>query len=509
MILKERLQLYLPPLLFTCLLVSFCMLRVLKTSLLIDEIITTCLLTDRSFPHMIHAIGDQLEQCPPLYFILGWIWEKIFGPTVLSLRLFSCLGISVACSMFYITLYKIYKFWPALLATFFIFLGSDLVLDQGSNIRPYALYLAICSLGMYLYYEACRKERPSMTLLWLLGLFSGALVLTHLYGFVYCALLLTALMARDRYFKLFRPKIYVSILAGCLLFLPWLSTEMHQMSLLKEGFWVPKPDISGIGMLFLRLVDINYLLVIVMASVLALLVFNTGNKKGGMVDINVNPSFLFLAVSFLFAPLLSWLASHTGPSSFVVRYLLPSVLSLGCLFAVLCAKMSNFLKASDRKVNLFFTVVLGVFIWLFAAKMLTLALQPKYVPGLKVSLPYADLPVVGMKGGDMLPYFYYAQDKSKYIYIQDRDFFPQNNKVNHHGFDFRFNSYIMEALDRNYLHGFTQKADDFLKTHRRFLLLNDKEWFYSRFKDNPIYQYKFLEDKDWDSSLILVWKAEK
>jgi len=57
---------------------------------------------------MMVAFADKFTNVPPLYFILGWLWARAFGVTELSLRLFSSLGMSIACVITWMTLRRNY-----------------------------------------------------------------------------------------------------------------------------------------------------------------------------------------------------------------------------------------------------------------------------------------------------------------------------------------------------------------------------------------------------------------
>src|SRR3954454_13056637 len=61
-----------------------------------DELYSYYLLSEPSFGKMIMAFHDKINNSPILYFFSGWVWDKIFGSTELSYRLFSSLGMCVA-----------------------------------------------------------------------------------------------------------------------------------------------------------------------------------------------------------------------------------------------------------------------------------------------------------------------------------------------------------------------------------------------------------------------------
>ena len=95
------------------------------------------------------AFGNKFTNVPPLYFMLGWLWARAFRVTELSLRLFSSLGMSMACVIMWIKLRLNYPFWSTLIGTLDPFCLSDLVLTYNVEASMYyGLFLAVCSLGV-------------------------------------------------------------------------------------------------------------------------------------------------------------------------------------------------------------------------------------------------------------------------------------------------------------------------------------------------------------------------
>ena len=62
-----------------------------------DELLSYYLFSDRSFLHMLGAFHDKINNAPPLYFVLGWVWARMAGTSELSLRLLSCFGMCTVC----------------------------------------------------------------------------------------------------------------------------------------------------------------------------------------------------------------------------------------------------------------------------------------------------------------------------------------------------------------------------------------------------------------------------
>ncbi|MFC2173065.1 glycosyltransferase family 39 protein [Acidobacteriota bacterium] len=92
-----------------------------------DELLSYYLISDDSFIHMLRALADHVDSSPPLYYMLGWAWAKIFGTSELSLRMISCLGICLSCWIIYSLLKQVYTFWPALIGVLSVFCCSNLM----------------------------------------------------------------------------------------------------------------------------------------------------------------------------------------------------------------------------------------------------------------------------------------------------------------------------------------------------------------------------------------------
>ena len=193
---------------------------------------------------MMIAFGDKFTNVPPLYFVLGWLWARAFGVTELSLRLFSALGMSVACFVTWITLRRNYRFWPTVIGTLGAFCVADLVLTQNAEARMYGLFLAVCSLGVLEFDVINRKQYCSTATLLVNALIHAAIVQTHLFGIIYSGAILCAFIIRDRFFNLFRPRVYLSIVVGWLSLIPYIPTFLNQADAGNPRAWIPMPDLN-------------------------------------------------------------------------------------------------------------------------------------------------------------------------------------------------------------------------------------------------------------------------
>jgi uncharacterized membrane protein len=222
---------YIVPALFTVSLIVACAIASAKKNFWNDELLSFYLLTDSSFTHMMVAWGDTFNQAPPLYFILGWLWAKVFGNTEFSLRLFSSLSISVAFTLVWITLKRTYKFWVASIGTLSVFCLSELILYHNVEVRMYGLFAAVCAWGLLQFHTINRRENLSRKLLVTNTFIHAAIVLTHLYGILYSGAILAVFILRDIYFfkfKFWQTKVYLSVILGWLVLIPCIPPIVNQ-----------------------------------------------------------------------------------------------------------------------------------------------------------------------------------------------------------------------------------------------------------------------------------------
>ena len=124
-------------LIFSCVNISF------NKYFAFDELCTYYPASRSSFSELISFINDKVQCGSYIYFILIWLWAKLFSTSELSLRLFSSLGFCLAMMIMWSVLRRIYGFWSASLSIVVVFLGSKIILLQNSEARFYGLLLAI------------------------------------------------------------------------------------------------------------------------------------------------------------------------------------------------------------------------------------------------------------------------------------------------------------------------------------------------------------------------------
>ncbi|HBE21829.1 MAG TPA: hypothetical protein DDW51_30650 [Cyanobacteria bacterium UBA11367] len=492
-----------------------------------DELLSYYLVTDPSLPHLMTAWGDTFNQSPPLYFILGWFWAKVFGSTDLSLRLFSSLAISVTLILVWIVLRRTYNFWLASIATLSVFAFSDLILYHNVEVRMYGLFSAVCALGLLAFDTINRQEKSSPQLLVVNSLIHGFIVTTHLYGLFYSGAILAAFIIRDRYFKIFRKNVYFSIMLGWLFLLILFPTLINQSN--NHAKWFSVVDIiTFINYFVLSSKFSFFIFALILLSVLIYVSHdpeprNLATSEGNSLNLVAEISLLILAGTFIVVPVLAWIITLTIKPMLNDRYIIPTIaISWPILLAYLSSRLfPNFtLYRQDEKLswnNLFnkkhtivFLILTAILIIhpIYHAKKLGYS-SPK--PGINdARYGYTELPIAMEAGHDFLPRVHYSSNPNRYFHILDWEIALKNTDSAFATGDYTH----LSALKRQYPVINSIQSQDFIKKYDRFLVLNEKEqkWFEWRIKNNPQYEVKSLGIADqgaWSPLELFLVKRKK
>jgi len=511
-------------------LIASCIIVSSKRYFWMDELQTYLLLGDHSFRHMMIAFGDKFTNVPPLYFVLGWLWARAFGVTELSLRLFTALGMSVACVVTWITLRRNYRFWPTVIGTLGAFCVADLVLAQNAEARMYGLFLAVCSLGVLEFDVINRKQYCSTATLLVNALIHAAIVQTHLFGIIYSGAILCAFIIRDRFFKVFRPRVYLSIVVAWLSLIPYIPTFLNQADGGNPRAWIPVPDLTQLTLLIVPSASPFFSLVIMLVLMISAIQFvstaiNSRNKQLAQeTSSETEVSLRILAFLFLAVPVCVWIVSRTVKPLFVDRYMIPVTLVWAILLSHLASQLvergkSQLAEALGRKLASValcaIAVILLVHPFTYARNLLN-----ESFPGIHdAAYGYEDLPIVTSHSHDFIKRFHYSPERGRYFFVLDWEaaldvrsglFGPQEYKT-------------MDALKRDYPEIFGDhvvQLSDFLSQHDRFLVLAEMKyrprrtsqnfhypmWLDLKIQNNPAYKTKTLVMVD-GRRLLLVEKA--
>ncbi len=494
---------YAIPALATMSLVVSCVIISAKKYFSNDELLSFYLLSDKSFFHVLSAFHDRINAAPPLYFLLGWLWARVFGASELSLRLFSCLGMCTALWLLWVTLRRTYGFWPTSIAVLSVFCTSGVVLWQNAEARMYGLFIALCALGLFLYDTVCRKAGFSRRLLIATACTHAAIVNVHLFGLIYSGALLLSLILRDRCFKTFRVQLYLSVALGWLSLIPYIPSFLNQSDAGSPRTWLPEPVLNDLvqfmtlsspslvsGNSLQTLVNLFAVVLLVLASGLQFILYRTEGDQAdeGGKEYHRRPdpevSLLIPAYAFLAVPVLIWIFSRSGKPIFCDRYMLPTALSWSILLAYVASRLvfqrvptikegealSHRLRTAARSF-----VPLALILLLLAQPIVwATGYRREFSPGLyDDKVGYNDLPIVVQHSHVFLRRLHYSPVRNRYFFILDWQaalneasglFGPQEFKN-------------LEAIARNYpdLRKHIVYGEDFLRRYDRFLVIGSLE----------------------------------
>jgi uncharacterized membrane protein len=325
-------------------LIASCILYSLKKQQWADEVFTRIEVSDRSLFHLMHALTRLGGAGMPLFYLTAWPWAHLFGVSDLSLRLYSCAGVCGAFLVLVRALSRRFTARAAFLGVGFGLFACMIVVDQNAEARGYGLYLLLCALAIAQLLRIAETARPSARDLALLALSQAGVVLGHVLGLFYAALMLAALVVADLRERRFRVRIYACAVAGWLALVPWLPAIHASMAVAKPHGWILNPvtgDLAiglsywlfaGIYFPLLRGTHFGVMLgwgvgVFCVAGVVAAALYGVRDPS---------PSrrlAYFLGFALILAPVAFFAVSYLVTPVWVARYMTPSALGIAVLAA--------------------------------------------------------------------------------------------------------------------------------------------------------------------------------
>ena len=313
---------WIAPLLACLVLIIHCVTISTHKYMWMDEILTYYPASLPRFSDLLLFINDKINCGHYLYFIVIWIWSKIFTSSELSLRLFSSLGFCCGLLVHWRTLRSFYGVIPVTIGVFFAFLCSPVILRQNAEARFDGMLLAISAILLNVTIREWNQRKFNDRTALKLILLNGLLPLTHPFGFLY-SLLFTGIVAiSDLAQKNPRWWYYSSSFAGWIFFVPFIPAFLRQSELSEPYFWILKPP-------FQSLVDTvfgdHFLPFLIPIGLVFLLVtfFRRKNKKRLRLRSKIDSSekgLLFLSAGIFLLPLFVWVESQFFMPLFLPRY---------------------------------------------------------------------------------------------------------------------------------------------------------------------------------------------
>jgi mannosyltransferase len=256
------------------------------------------------------------EEHPPMYYFTLWGWIRLFGNSLVSVRLLStCLSLGIILFIYLISRHMFEEQTALAAASLAAILPFQI--HYGVEIRMYVLltfWLTLATLAFL-------KRQ------WILFSLAAAMSqYTHnLAAFYLITLAFTPIFQKD--WKTLRSLIWAGF-AAIIIYLPWLIHLPAQISKVTSSFWIGKPGVEKLFTLLLMylphlplpdaLLPVGLLL---STLIIALAAFQT--YKAQKENSEQSRSGLWLAYLAFMPPLLLWLVSQISPI-YVERALLPS-----------------------------------------------------------------------------------------------------------------------------------------------------------------------------------------
>jgi hypothetical protein len=473
---------YLVPALAIVSLLAACWLISQNKTFWADELLSYYLLSDDSFSHMLKAFHDKINNAPPLYFLLGWVWANAFGSTPLSLRLFSSVGMAVATLVTWFTLRRVYGFFSASIGALTVFCSSVLIAEQNAEARMYGLYLALSSVLVLQFQINNETKRTTSGLSASNACIHAALVLTHLFGLLYSGVFLLAQMVTDRSRGIFRTKLYAAIILSWLLLLLYLPSFFNQADIGSTRFWLSRPSVSdGFDLLMVTAPSIRILVLFFLLCGLAALfcpVHRSGAVESPDSQFDAERSLAIIGVSFLTVPVAVFVISWIRPL-FLARYLIPTALIWSIFLAAIARRImdppnrvAKPRSLQEHSIGIVRTSALMLFLTACVLKPLFVAqgFSQEQLPGSSdARYGYENLPIVVEFSQDFVTRLYYSSQPGRYFFVLDWPSAVEDSSGLLPPGEYKG----LEALRRQYPKTFENvvESDKFLETNNRFLVL--------------------------------------
>jgi hypothetical protein len=453
------------------------------------------------FHSMLRSTTDTINTSPPFYFVTAWGWAGLFGNSALSLRLFTAFAAAAAVLVMFRVLRRAYGGLAAAGALAVAFVDPELLLQSGEA-RFYMLLLAEVAVGMLLYQRMMMLRRPPFALLAVNAVVHACMVMTHYFGPIFSgailgAALLTCLCRR-------RSALWPasSIVAGWLVFLPWIPVFLLHLRMGKPTFWVTVPNFGDLVGFYGHYLTGGFWMLTFILCLIAAVALGAGSRaspvrRGRLLRLLAvrtrETPLLMLALVFSIVPLGIYLSSSRpgAASTFLDRYLLPCALG----WAILCAHaFSRIFRLGYRGMRRgqLWTVpgaqaaCVALFVGWSGWSVLDTAFKEKaqHLPSpLPAAVPLSE-PVVVEYIHEFMALHFYSSESSRYYFALDPE---AGLKAGGGG---PANHQIMAALKRQFPSEFTEVVPykEFLEDHRSFWIkIYNREWWRPRISQNPAF----------------------
>jgi mannosyltransferase len=178
-----------------------------------DEVITAARVLPGSLGHMLHEVYRS-ESTPPLYYLLAWLWSKVFGLGAIGLRSLSALFGVATIPLSYLIGRELAGRRAGLL-TMALAAANPMLIWYSQEARAYALLVLLCAASLLFFLRFLRTEKGSDLALWSLS--SLLALATHYFAVFPVAIEAAWLLVTARPRRRLGPAVGAVATAGILL----------------------------------------------------------------------------------------------------------------------------------------------------------------------------------------------------------------------------------------------------------------------------------------------------
>jgi hypothetical protein len=504
-------------------LIISCILWSSRKQAWMDEIMTWKEASDPSLWHLYSAIQHGADGGQALFYTTAWLWVKLFGAGVLTLRLYSCVAMCAALVVAWTTLRRFYGLWATAFGVLTIWGTSGLLLDQNAEARFYGLYMLTVAITVDLYSRLATRPVPTTLLLVCTLLSQAALVLTHVLGLFYSGLVLLALIVYDAAKGRVRLKVYLFYAAGWLALLVWVPAIRSSMAAGRPHGWIPLPHLGTVlnsyffedyaeWVALLQRHSNNLIsqiardaadLVILIAIAVVLVgivrrFFNPERRS----DSNFDNPLVLVSFALLTTPIVLYLLSHLVTPVFLPRYVLPGGIGMAIILTAFADSIGSDRRPSLRRTRLAWASIAVLLV--ISPVGSALVLRPPQINGTYLDVQRLDdlvpkgVPLVAGWQNDFETLMRFSRHREDRFYLLDWPTALSGASPRELVLDYHLMWAYREA---GYYGQSIQDRDAFFCSHRDFFVLDsrflshaqDLSWFDLTVGKMPQFEWKVVD----------------
>jgi hypothetical protein len=485
----------------------------------IDEVLAFTIVSQSSWSQLWTQAQDVIGSVP-LYYLLGHAWGSVFGFTELSLRIMTMAFMVASMALVWLKLRQYYSSFATAIGVLSGYCLSNLILYQNVEIRFYGVHTFLGCVMVWVYDWVAKPMgasswRTSLAKFSALALTSYAWAMLHLYGMIFSAVALAALVLADLLQRRFRPILYTAVpLAWGLFYWSW-HTQLHQQQavLRLHGWFMPKPAILDMFLMASAYIHPVYLALLLMLGVAALLELSTQGRLSSPQPAAIRETFdeqqgrgrlVLFGLAFSCVPILVWGLCQVISPAYIPRYMIPVVIGYTVLFTHLAeriviakvpAELGSLLSGPLRRALL----VAYVAVLLIIPVGQAFVNHPTPKPGYDdASVGYTELPVVYEHAHDFVPRAFYAGAGNRFHYVLDVEIAVDKLNTGHAANDY----VILENLAKYHSDLYhVDQVRDFLRDYDEFLVFHRTDnpgyrWLELRLMNRHDYEVKQVGEVD-------------